>query len=324
MFFERADKLLVLFYELATMIEVLCNWRCRVNNSSRIQVKLNQNPPQTSDKQAHQSGLDFNWRFPSDIQYAQLDDAEPIVTTYEKITPFAKPSLSARRLFARLAVPVVIALLIGCFLGYISLNLIKNQLSPENQNPSATFATESSGTFAFFEKNINISFIQSGVFSTKESANETAKSLPKGTPQVVLNQGGKYYLFTGIASSLEQAKALAQGIKTSGGTAYWKAVDIEGKSSERFSASELEQLKMLQSNIQVMIAAVAAERMNSPLQEWHTDEVLGSQKGQLGQLIKLNNDSISKFRSYTKSKTPEKLAETEQKILDFLKIYQTL
>ncbi len=306
------------------MIGVLCSWRCLVNNSSRIQVKLDQNQSQTSEKSVQQNGLDFNWSFPTDLKFSQFDDVEPVVTTFDNLAIESKQPVSARGVLARIAIPVVIAILIGSLLGYSSLNLIKNQLSSDKQPPSSVAAVATSSNDAFLEKNVKVSFVQSGVFSTKESATTTAKELPNGTPHLVLKLDQKYYLFVGVASSIEQAKALAQGFKTASGTAYWKDVQINGKSTERFRGQQLEQLKVLQSNIQVMIAAVGAERMSTPLMEWHTDDVTGTEKGKLGQLIQLNDEIISSFRAYSKSRTTEKLAETEQKILDFLKIYQSL
>jgi stage II sporulation protein B len=334
------------------------------NRSNTIQIKLeNGHAIKALQSDDLENGIGYGWVFPSQSVNANSDHLEEstILDTNQTIQnrvshlfndsniemneellvddmkPIEKRFVSKTAILMKYFLPVVIALAIGSSLGFGALHILENQnqkqvekvaASPNKtinpgENPSQVAAAQNKSTL--YEKNLTVSMIQAGVFSTKEAAETQKSTLSVNVPSVIIATNDKFALFIGITDSLEHAKTHALNFQKINLEAFWKDVTFSGPTKKAYSKDEKEKIARVVENFIELRAGLASEKLGSSVMENHASEVkLAKEKEILAELIKANNNAMKSFESYKKTPSSMGLITFEQKMLELLKVFSEM
>jgi stage II sporulation protein B len=147
-----------------------------------------------------------------------------------------------------IALSVVFAILLGTGFGFIMLKLVITNSSkpsavqtknvPAAQKETATTNMNAQGAITL--NPLTTYMVQGGVFSKKETANTVARqAIEKGIPAETMEWKGQYYIFLGVADSIEHARSLGTLYQHKGMDGVFpKTVTIPEKKFSNLSAAE--------------------------------------------------------------------------------------
>jgi len=295
----------------------------KLEHNNKINVKLNQDQTNLTPMKDR---VDFNWDFPDDVMKSKTPNPQ------DDVSEFTLPLKGAlqKQVVTTFIFPIIFALIVGSALGVLGLNILKKQVNEEDlavmanapSSPETVTAGKSGETY---EKNLKVSLIQAGVFSTNEAAESQQKQLPKKVPSVIIPQDDQFFLFIGATDSLEHAKVHAEEFQKQKIDAYWKDFEIQGATNTKLSADEQKVVEQVVKNFPELLAGLASEKMNEHLNEMFVEEIDDSKlKGEVAELAKKSNEMLALYKQYRKEESAAKLREFEQKLLLFVKDFQAL
>lgn len=147
-----------------------------------------------------------------------------------------------------IALSVVFAILLGTGFGFIMLKLVITDASkpaavqtknvPAAKKDKANTNMNAQGAITL--KPLTTYMVQGGVFSKKETAATVARqAVAKGIPAETMEWNGKYYIFLGIADSIEHARSLGTLYQHKGMDGVFpKTITIPEKKFSNLSAAE--------------------------------------------------------------------------------------
>ncbi|WP_142920437.1 hypothetical protein [Peribacillus asahii] len=169
----------------------------------------------------------FDWVLPNEIITA------PNPKKKGKIHPYPQP----RRPW-KLKTPfilAIVAIVVGTSLGVLAIRTITAEqtvtppIEVEEETPAVVPPAEQTSKGA----TVQTFLVQGGVFSTEEAAKEVQATLQaKKLPAEVFKMENEYYLFLGVAESLEATKELALEYKTQDVDVFWKEIRFKTKIAE--------------------------------------------------------------------------------------------
>ncbi|MDF2558425.1 MAG: hypothetical protein K0R71_2253 [Bacillales bacterium] len=259
-----------------------------------------------------------------------LDDQE------EEPSELKKRLIPKSTVVMKFFLPVVVALVTGSSLGFGALHILENQNMKQvnniktigntgNSEDSKSGAVVASSSKSTYERNLTVSMVQAGVFSSKEAAETQKSTLPVNVPSVIIEQDQKYIIFIGIADKIENAKTFSLNYKKINLESFWKDVPFVGPTKESFSKKEKEKIDIITNNFKMLRAGLVSEKFGNPVMEMHATEVeLENDTEVLAELIMANNEALKVFDSYKKTPTALGLIKFEQKLLEVLKAYSEM
>ncbi|MGG0716319.1 hypothetical protein ABE096_01795 [Robertmurraya massiliosenegalensis] len=281
---------------------------------------------------------EFDWILPEMEEEEQLQEYKIVSKSKGKKglkKPKQKKSFTNKGMFPSVLLIVFLAVVSGTTLGILMLKMVISDSAIEAVGgpleealPEEGAATP--GTASIELPAITGYMVQGGVFTTEEAANVEATAMAdKGVPTEIIGMDDKFFIFVGVADSLENAKALGTELQGNGVETFSKEVELGGASLSALQDSEqklLEAAPTLYTLLSEMYTtahlsnAVSAEQktaLASQLEAWQAigsieNEQLQQLKSELdGAVMILNSDGAA-------------LVEAQQHLLNFLAIYQSL
>lgn len=149
-----------------------------------------------------------------------------------KKRPYKKRKQTRRRLSKRgkqLLFSLFASFFIGTMLGTFTLHMSKQDEKSYTTMLNTTVAEVQDDTTLKNIDSIQVYVVQGGMFDKKENATELSKSLEnKSVPILNWQRDETYYLFLGIANTLEEADKLAAKRKQDGLDVYVKEWEVGG------------------------------------------------------------------------------------------------
>ncbi|WP_409301945.1 hypothetical protein [Peribacillus sp. SCS-155] len=231
-------------------------------------------------------------------------------------------------------IAVVCAILLGTCFGYAVLKMVTS--TDRKAVPVAAPAVESRPVAAAPEvvlPSINSFMVQGGVFSSEQAARKVQEKLTDSSvPVEVLRLDNRFYIFLGMADSLEKAKSLAGYYKLKKVDAFWKEITVSGKGTgseddkkvlgdmlalyQELAKNSAALLLGTEAKAEVKTAAAKINSLKPKANSAHAKE-LNDMRGNL----KASADLIEKYQSSSESTM---LELSQEQLLFFLKNYQAL
>jgi stage II sporulation protein B len=148
-----------------------------------------------------------------------------------------------------MALSVVFAILLGTGFGFIMLKLVITDASKPASVQTKTSGAKKEITNTTIQnqgaitiKPLTTYMVQGGVFSKKETANTVARqAVAKGIPAETMEWNGQYYIFLGVADSIEHARSLGAIYQHKGMDGVFpKTITIPEKKFSNLSSAEKE------------------------------------------------------------------------------------
>lgn len=280
----------------------------------------------------------FDWILP------EVKAGPPITSVYKKATSsvpkknkvstaFKNPSS-----FKSIIFTVIFAVMVGTSFGILMLRLVvSNHSKPaavETSTPASPAGIEAtSGSATAAMKSFTIYVIQEGVYSSNESAKGIAKlAAEKNVPAGVIEINGQYFLFLGIANSLDGAKGMESIYKDKGiNEPYSKALTVPEKSLANLTQKEKTFIEAAPDYFTTLSkaassamsgAVIPADVQKSLLSIAISDQ--GIQNKQIKNMAAALAGAIEELKSYDKSKDEQSVGKAEQHLLTFLQLYYSL
>ncbi|MCA0986218.1 hypothetical protein [Guptibacillus algicola] len=235
-------------------------------------------------------------------------------------------------------VSVASAVFIGVLFGFILLMVFSgDDLAP----PVSSDAKESTEVTAVStdtaELSLSLQVVQSGVYSTEESALEFQQRLKdNGFPAAIINSDN-YYLMIGVSSTVEGQEALAGYFKSKGEDVYAKQwnVSAEGAVLSKEGVAHLTEGKAFIEELVSMdlngltdkeLTADMLGDVEGRLSEWSqaTPDIEALSKGDGEELVTSLTGAVAEMKEYTSNETISSLWVAQQHLLDALVSYQEL
>jgi stage II sporulation protein B len=241
---------------------------------------------------------------------------------------------------------IVFAVLIGTSFGVIMLKLVVIDHSkkttietsaPVTKTVSKT-ATPKTSTEKITVQPFTAFFVQGGMFSTKEGANEISNQVKaKGVPAEIIEMDGKSFIFLGVSSTLEQAKSLGNYYKENGiNEFYAKQIQVPEKTiadvnkDEKifFEASQLgfQTLLNVTSNA-IVNTSNTKEDISTISQTESALEKIEDKQIKNKKIIELKSELSSAMElveGYQKSHDINDMKKAQQHLLNYFSLYSTL
>jgi stage II sporulation protein B len=242
-----------------------------------------------------------------------------------------------------MALSVIFAILLGTGFGFIMLKLVITDGSkpaavgtktvPASKKETAN--TNSKSQEAITLKPFTTYMVQGGVFSKKETANTVARqAVEKGIPAETMEWNGQYYIFLGVADSIEHARSLGTIYQKKGMDGVFpKTITIPEKKFSNLSTAE----KSVVENATTLVPLLATLSTNSltggsitsselkTLSELHAKLNKIDSKGIKNQGIKdLNQEmtaALKQIADYQKQKDRKLLEKAQQHLLTLMADY---
>lgn len=290
----------------------------------------------------------FDWIIPessdNDIEEFKI---VPNQTSKKTVLPkIATFSSNTKKKNGRPLGPILIsaafAILIGTTIGVVMLKLVLTKPSDKTvttelteviNKPASTDTktTEGKNTSSAVIPQITTYVIQGGVFSSEEGVKETSSSLTsKSVPTQSVEMDGKYYLFLGVADSIETAKALGGQYKANGiEDVFAKPLLLDEKKFTDITNKEKTFIKAIPIIYQTIALTTSTALVTKDLSE-DASKALTGIEDQLNSSVKnkkvkdLKAELVSaeeKVKEYQGSKDEKNLNEAQQHLLNFLSLY---
>ncbi|MBV7505987.1 SPOR domain-containing protein [Bacillus sp. sid0103] len=290
----------------------------------------------------------FDWIIPEssdqDIEELKIIPSQTSKkTALPKITSFSTNSKKKTgRPLGSILISAVFAILIGSTIGVVMLKLVIT--TPSNKTVTTepavvtdkpvsteTKTTEGKNTSIVAIPQLTTYIIQGGVFSSEAGAEETAANLTsKSVPSQSVEMDGKYYLFLGVADSIEEAKALGAQYKEDGiEDVFAKPLLLEEKKFSTSTDKEKSFLKAVPAIYETLSLTTSNALVTKDLSE-DESKVLSEIEAPLKTSVKnakikdLKAELVSandKVKSYQESKDEKNLTDAQQHLLNFLSLY---
>ena len=242
-------------------------------------------------------------------------------------------------------ITALLAVLIGSTIGIFMLKLLNGQPA-EKAVPQQNAVDEvqsgpkktnkiTAKTTAAANKQQTIFVIQGGVFASKAGAEETSQQLASiDIPSQSIDLDGKFYLFLGLADSIENAKSLGAHYKANGvADVFAKPLLLDAKNITGLTKTEKNFFESVPSIYQTLSLATSSALL--------TNEIPPESAGKLADVEKqlkaadMNNEKIKKInqeltaayekvKQYEAAKEEKNLTDAQQHLLNFVAYYVSL
>ena len=318
-------------------------------------IKINTNLPEPDifqETAAAQESVDesFDWIIPesseNDIEeFKNIPSQTNKKKTLPKIATFSANTKNTKKKSGRplgtILISAAFAILIGTTIGVVMLKLVITPPSnktvvtepavvtdePGNTETKTTEGKNNSATIA----QVTAYVIQGGVFSSEAGAKETTSNLAsKGVPSQTVEMDGKYFLFLGVADSIEAAKSLGAQYKENGiEDVFAKPMLLDEKKFNSVTDKEKTLIKAIPTIYQTLSLTSSNALLTKELPE-EAIKALSDIEDQLKSSIKneklkdLKSELVSaeeKVKSFQGSKDEKNLSDAQQHLLNFLSLY---
>ncbi|WP_433743431.1 SPOR domain-containing protein [Falsibacillus pallidus] len=242
---------------------------------------------------------------------------------------------------SNLVFSIATAIIIGLVLGYVMLHLFTSKAEPvnslgreENQGAGAGVDAKSDGkTTALTLNSFDVPVIQAGIFTSEEAAKTTAAEIEaKGFPASVAKQGEQYFLYSGTAGTVEEAKVQAQKMKDQQIDVFAKTfsageIKVEGVSGQEASfLNEAAPVFLLLSETSGSLLAGNDAQLDAGVTDkMKSIEQMGDfTNKQINSLKKNLIHGYSAIENFKKNGNAKELRDAQQALLDFLSTYLSL
>ncbi|MEH7483234.1 SPOR domain-containing protein [Neobacillus drentensis] len=316
-------------------------------------IKINSNLSESDnfmETAAAQESVDesFDWIIPesseNDIEEFKIVPSQSgKKSALPKITTFSSNTKKKNgRPLGTILISAVFAILIGTTIGVVMLKLVIT--TPTNktvvteptvvtEKPASTTETKTTEgkTSSAAISQVTAYVIQGGVFSSEAGAKETSSSLDsKGIPSQSVEMDGKYYLFLGVADSIEAAKALGGQYKENGiEEVFAKPLLLDEKKFTDVTTKEKTFLKAVPTIYQTLSLTSTSALLTKSLSEDSSKALLEIEE-QLKSSVKnkklkdLKAELVSaneKLKAFQESKSEKNLSDAQQHLLNFMSLY---
>ena len=316
-------------------------------------IKINRDHTESDvfiETAAAQESVDesFDWIIPesseNDIEEFKIGPSQSSKkTSHPKIATFtANTKKKNGRPLGTILISAIFAILIGTTIGVVMLKLViaspsNKTVVPEpievTENPveTDTKTTEGKSTSSAVISQLTAYVIQGGVFSSETGADETSASLTaKNVPTQSIEIDGKYFLFLGVADSIEGAKALGAQYKENGiEDVFAKPLLLDEKKFTDITAKEKTFLKAVPAIYQTLSLTTSTALVTKELSE-DESKILSDIETSLKSSVKnekikgLKAELVSaneKVKSFQESKDEKNLSDAQQHLLNFMSLY---
>jgi stage II sporulation protein B len=294
---------------------------------------------------SEQDKENFDWVLPEPVEslsetkkeVSDLSSLKKKAAFFSFGSHLGKSSKLDRSFFLKAPVlALLFAVLCGTSLGYIVLKTItadeQTVTSPVQPTIPAGNSTNQASTTLNGE--LTVYFVQGGVFSTEDSAKLVQQQIAeKGVPAEIFQVDGQFYLFLGVAGSLEESKQLAVFLKTYGVDVYWKEMAVKPASAEtdEKKMKTISNLTSIYESLMKSSSGLLVGKTASKTNETKTKEIEAI-KAEAKEAADTNitttaNDlaaSAELLRQYESSGEQAQLLLAQQKLLVFLQDYQKI
>jgi len=268
----------------------------------------------------------FEWVIPSN-EVKAFEKESLFVSNNEK-----KKNNRNERMFQKLFISIVMAVLIGAGFWYIVFQTITAREAPAVNTSAPLGETDVGGGQASAANVVPIElfFVQGGVFSNREAAMAAKDEFSaKGFPAIVVGDGDKSYVALFASDSLENAKAVGKTYKDQGIDVYWKEMVVSPGGNVKLSSGDAEVIAASVILYQSLIKAatqmkLAVGHLDSNQLEASLNELLA---------MEVNNENISKIVISLKEAVEAAISgdiseqnqlQMQTHILQFISLYQQL
>ena len=318
-------------------------------------IKINTNLPEPDifqETAAAQESVDesFDWIIPesseNDIEEFKIIPSQTSKKkTLPKIATFTANTKNTKKKSGRplgtILISAAFAILIGTTIGVVMLKLVitpptdKTVVTvpavvtdePANTETKTNEGKNNSATIA----QVTAYVIQGGVFSSEAGAKETSSNLAsKGVPSQTVEMDGKYFLFLGVADSIEAAKSLGAQYKENGiEDVFAKPMLLDEKKFNSVTDKEKTLIKAVPTIYQTLSLTTSNALLTKELPE-EAIKALSDIEDQLKSSIKneklkdLKAELVSaeeKVKAFQESKDENNLSDSQQHLLNFLSLY---
>ncbi|WP_144547822.1 SPOR domain-containing protein [Bacillus sp. X1(2014)] len=305
----------------------------------------------TSETAAAQESVDesFDWIIPESSdneieEFKIIPSQTSKKTSLPKITTFTSNIKKKNsRPLGSILISAAFAILIGTTIGIVMLKLVitspsdktvttvPTEVTDKPASSTETKTAEAKNTSAASISQLTTYVIQGGVFSSDSGAKETSDNLSaKNVPSETVEMDGKYYLFLGVADSIEGAKALGAQYKENGiEDVFAKPLLLEEKKFSNITDKEKTFLKAVPTIYQTLSLTTSNAVVTKDLSE-EASKVLKDIESPLKTSVKnekikdLKAELVSaneKVNAFQESKDEKNLRDAQEHLLNFLSIY---
>lgn len=299
---------------------------------------------------AAQEDESFDWIIPESSENVEEEDKAPSSKGKgkgpDKTVSFSsyykkKNGQPIRSIF----ITAILAVLIGTTIGVFMLKLLNGEPAEKvATEPKVVKETPDSGkkpvnqpakTTSATIKQQTVFVIQGGVFGSKEGADVTAKKLASmDVPLQTIKIDDQFYLFIGVADSIETAKSLGVQYKKDGVDAIFaKPLLIDEKNISGLSETEKRFVEAVPTIYQTLSLVTSSALLKNklpaegdsalPIIEKHL-KTSGVKNKKVTSLKAELQDAEEKVRNFQSSKDAKSLYEAQQHLLNFLSTYYSM
>ena len=236
------------------------------------------------------------------------------------------------RMFQKLFVSIIMAVLIGAGFWYIVFQTITASEAPAVNTTAPLDGTGGAGEQATAAKPVPIDlfFVQGGAFTNREAAAAVKDEFAaKGFPAIVVTDGDKSYVALFASDSLENAKAVATTYKDQGLDVYWKEMVIPSGGVSNLSSDDAEVVAASADLYHLLIKAATQLKLD-------TGQLDNNQlEADLNKLLamEVNDENVSKMVVSLKdavevaisgNATEKNQLQMQTHILQFISMYEQL
>ncbi|MCM3116751.1 hypothetical protein M3610_15845 [Neobacillus sp. MER 74] len=304
-----------------------------------------------SETAASQESVDesFDWIIPesSDKDIGELKiipSPTSKKTSLPKITSFTSNIKKKNgRPLGSILISAAFAILIGTTIGVVMLKLVITSPTEKTvttvptevtDNPASsnnTKTAEAKNTSSASISQLTTYVIQGGVFSSDSGAKATSDNLSsKNVPSQTVEMDGKYFLFLGVADSIEGAKALGAQYKEDGiEDVFAKPLLLDEKKFSGITDKEKTFLKAVPTIYRTISLTTSNALVTKELSE-DASKVLSEIEAPLKTVVKnekikdLKAELVSaneKVKAFQESKEVKNLSDAQQHLLKFMSVY---
>jgi stage II sporulation protein B len=262
----------------------------------------------------------------------------PALSNVEKKNAFSLKSI---------ALSILLAVILGTGFGFAMLKLVvingskpapvTNKAQPAANNHTAVTNNQRSVTAAF--EPLTAYMVQGGVFSKQDTAKNIAHGANKeGVPSAIMEWNNQYYIFLGVADSLESARSLGSKLLQVNGIngVFAKAITIPQKKLSNLSTDEKNLIETA-SGLFPLSANITANSLTGGTissNEWKSFITLetkltkidrnGIKNKKISHLDQEITGAVKQINDYRQKKDLALIEKAQQYLLTFLTDYYTL